>query len=72
MLGTLSAAEAAVKRFEKIHFPPNVDNGVDTMCTALDCFVDRSRERILPERELCGNLFDHWSYLVSRTIYLRV
>jgi hypothetical protein len=33
VLGTLSAAGALVKRFEKIRFPPNVDNCVETMCT---------------------------------------
>jgi len=70
VLGTLSAVEAVVKRFGKIHFPPNVDNGVDTMCTALDCFVDQSRDRILPRRGLCGNLLGYWSYLISPTIYI--
>jgi hypothetical protein len=46
VLGTLSAAGAAVKRFEKIHFPPNVDNFVETMCTVRSCFVDQSRDQI--------------------------
>lgn len=41
MLGTLSAAEAPVKRFRKFHFPPNVDNRVETMCTVGCCFVDQ-------------------------------
>ena len=39
MLGTLSAASAAVKRFQKIRFPPNVDNCVETMCTVRSRFV---------------------------------
>ena len=58
MLGTLSAARAAVKRFREIHFPPNVDKFVETMCTDRGCFVDRSRDRIPVRRALCGNLFD--------------
>ena len=46
MLGTLSAAEAPVKRFGKFHFPPNVDNRVETMCTVGCCFVDQTHDRI--------------------------
>ena len=46
-LGTLSAARAAVKRFEKIRFPPNVDNCVETMCTVRSRFVAGSWTRIL-------------------------
>jgi hypothetical protein len=46
VLGTLSAAEAPVKRFRKFHFPPNVDNRVETMCTVGCCFVDQSRDQI--------------------------
>jgi hypothetical protein len=55
VLGTLSAAEVPVKRFEKFHFPPNVDNSVETMCTAL-IVVDRTRDRLMSRRGLCGNL----------------
>jgi hypothetical protein len=56
VLGTLSAARALVKRFEKIRFPPNVDNCVETMCTVRICFVDQSRQQITPRSNPCGNL----------------
>jgi len=74
VLGTLSAAGAAVKRFEKFHFPPNVDNGVETMCIAPSCFVDQSRESDHHTAELvwkpCGNLYEHWSDLFCLAIYV--
>jgi hypothetical protein len=41
VLGTLSAPAGRVKRFCQIHFPPNVDNCVETMCTVGCCFVDQ-------------------------------
>jgi hypothetical protein len=58
VVGTLSAAEAAVKRFRQIHFPPNVDKSVETMCTARGYFVDQSADRIAVRRGPCGNLLN--------------
>jgi hypothetical protein len=54
VLGTLSAAGALVKRFEKIRFPPNVDNCVETMCTVPICFVDQVESQITTRRNPRG------------------
>jgi hypothetical protein len=70
VLGTLSAARAAVKPFWEIHFPPNVDKFVETMCTDRRCFVDQSRDRITVRREAVWKPLQHWSHLICLAIYV--
>ena len=51
------------------HFPPNVDNHVETMCTAPRRFVDHIRHAREPRRGLCGNLLEQWSALLCLAMY---
>ena len=47
----------------------NVDNHVETMCTAPRRFVDHIRHAREPRRGLCGNLLEQWSALLCLAMY---
>lgn len=68
MLGTLSAAGGVVKRFEKIRFPPNVDNFVETMCTVPCWFVDQKWAVDQARAQPMWKPVRHWSVLISLAI----
>jgi hypothetical protein len=68
VLGTLSAAEGVVKRFEKIRFPPNVDNFVETMCTVPWWFVDQKWAADRTTAEPMWKPVRQWSDLISLAI----
>ena len=68
MLGTLSAAGGVVKRFEKIRFPPNVDNFVETMCTVASWFVDQKWAADPATAEPVWKPVKQWSDLISLAI----
>ena len=71
MLGTLAAAEPAVKlRQTGVNgvLSTAVDNGVDSMCTPGELVQNKGRQpRLFMRDSLVDNLVRHWSAVLSPT-----